>query len=748
MSLFGSSPTDKESEPTPVTTPRRQNKARSGSLFDGPRPGSRSGSSNGIFDDGSNRHDDAEPWDMPTPRKMQSQAEVVRTLLPASDVPDSYIDIFDAVLQEDGSHGRVTAAGVAKLFANARLGADAQARIMSLVAPGDSSNVTLGRGEFNVLLALLGLAQEGDIINLDGVDERRHDLPLPKLPGLTAEPVLPPVAELSAKPPQEPVEPPPQVDSAPARSHQEAESPPKILRPVMGDPEDDPWNSPEMHKGHDHRENNIAEDRDAINGHGGFHETPTPTLSRGAANHYVASIETPAPPSSTRPTSGSVSAQPGWGGYFGDRSPTAPADFRVTSPHVAPSPFGGDGGAAQPASNPPPPTSRTMAGRTGSNLEENIVVTLMPGKEGIFLFQHHNYEVSSQRRGSKVIRRYSDFVWLLDCLQKRYPFRVLPLLPPKRVAVNGNHLSNDGGFIEKRRRGLGRFLNALVRHPVLAQEQLVIMFLTVPTELSVWRKQATISVQNEFADRVLPPGLEDSLPPTLEELFTRTRSGVRRSAELYISVCNIMDRLVKRTEGVAADHARVAMMLISLTEASSDTYATDTNEVPLLNDGLVAMSKHLRTCQTLLEDESRGWDEGVLEDLKRQRDALVSLRDMFDRRERLDTDNIPYLERRIQTNETKLANLRSKPEGLVKPGEIDKVAESIIKDKESIVQQFNRSIFVKQCIRDELVTFQTTQYHISRWNQDWAAERVKYAEMLADNWRRLLDELEGMPLGD
>lgn len=186
-------------------------------------------------------------------------------------------------------------------------------------------------------------------------------------------------------------------------------------------------------------------------------------------------------------------------------------------------------------------------------------------------------------------------------------------------------------------------------------------------------------MQDEFTDRALPPGLEDSLPPTLEELFSRTRSGVRRSAELYINVSNIMDRLVKRTEGVAADHARVAMSLTSLTETSADTYATDTNEIPLLNDGLTAMSKHLRTCQTLLEDESRGWDEGVLEDLKRQRDSLVSVRELFDRREKLDKDNIPYLERRIQTNETKLAGLRSKPEGMVKPGEIEKVAEAIIK---------------------------------------------------------------------
>lgn len=195
----------------------------------------------------------------------------------------------------------------------------------------------------------------------------------------------------------------------------------------------------------------------------------------------------------------------------------------------------------------------------------------------------------------------------------------------------------------------------------------------------MWRKQATISVQDEFSEQALPPGLEDSLPATLEDLFSRTRAGVRRSAELYINVCHIMDRLVKRTEGVAADHARIAMSLTSLTESSADTYATDTNEVPLLNDGLAAMSKHLSTYQTLLEDEGRGWDEGVLEDLKRQRDSLVSVRELFDRRDKLDRDTIPYLERRIQTNETRLTNLRAKPEGLVKPGEIEKVAEAIIK---------------------------------------------------------------------
>ncbi|KAH7193288.1 uncharacterized protein B0J16DRAFT_334885 [Fusarium flagelliforme] len=734
MSLFGSSPTE-DSPAASSPGPARRGGA---GLFDNE---SASKPSNSLFADDDDSHDS--PWDMPTPRKQQSRADLIRSLLSGSDVPDNYIETFDTVVREDGSGGQVTSGGIAKLFATARLGADAQARIMSLVAPS-GGDIKLGRNEFNVLLALVGLAQEGEIISLDGVDERRKRLPQPKLAGLTAEPILPPVAELSAKPPQTPPKdnpPQPQQQQTPPAQQQ-----PKQFRPAMDDPEDDPWGSPDMHKTHDHAAKSNGAQRHNTNGHASFSQTPPTTVIDAPPLTHVASPPTTSPNSRRQPSSNSVTGPGGWG-YFDGSNPTI-GGFGESPTAAVQNPFA-TAPAATPNTQPPPGLQHHASStRVSRGAEENVLVTLMPEKEGVFMFQHHNYEISSVRRGSKVIRRYSDFVWLLDCLHKRYPFRILPLLPPKRVGVNGSHLSNDGAFIEKRRRGLSRFLNALVRHPVLNQEQLVVMFLTVPTELSVWRKQATISVQDEFTDRALPPGLEDSLPAELEELFSRTRSGVKRSAELYINVCNIMDRLVKRTEGVAADHARIALSLASLTETSEDTYATDTNEVPLLNDGLVAMSKHLRTTQALMEDESRGWDEGVLEDLKRQRDALVSVRELFERRERLDKDNIPYLERRIQTNESKLASLRAKPEGVVKAGEIDRIAENIIKDKESIVQQHNRSIFVKECIRDELSTFQSTQYHVSRWNQDWAGERVKYAEMLADNWRRLLDELEGMPLGD
>ncbi|EED22847.1 sorting nexin Mvp1 [Talaromyces stipitatus ATCC 10500] len=709
MSLFGTSPDETSTE----VNPSRLSKS---SLFDDEPSHSQSGSA--LFAD--DNHGGDSPWDMPTPKRGGRQ-NLVKNLLPASDVPDSYINGFDLVLDSSGRGGAgVGLTTTRQILASSGLTAANQAKILNLVLPGgqEASSEGLGRNEFNVLLALIGLAQEGEEITFDAVDERRNKLPQPKISYLdelrhsNAEPAS------TTQQPGETQQPGSQQQPVHARPRQTS----------FGTPEADPWGSPDLHRGHSH----ISTHESTLNGFGSVRSSTNgwgTATSAATANESQSTVQSngQGPPSS----SGS-----GWGGY-NNTSQTAPFGSTAQPGFEAfPQP-----GNAQEGIDP---QGRSLGGGrvTGPGAEEVVTVTLLPEKEGLFMFQHRNYEVKSARRGSSVVRRYSDFVWLLDCLHKRYPFRQLPLLPPKRVAADSN------SFLEKRRRGLVRFTNALVRHPVLNQEQLVVMFLTVPTELSVWRKQATISVQEEFAGKTLPPDLEDSLPSTLNETFDTVRSGVKRSAEIFINLCALLERLAKRNEGLAADHLRFSLALQSLTEATKNTYAVDTNDVPLLNEGINATARHLSVSQSLLEDEARAWTDGVLEDLKQQRDCVVSMRDLFDRRDRLAKDNIPQLEKRIETNERKLQDLRSRPQGTVKPGEIEKIEESIFKDKESIVQQHARGVFIKECIRDELLYFQHSQYHISRLHQDWSQERVKYAELQADNWRGLSEEVEGMPTGE
>lgn len=276
------------------------------------------------------------------------------------------------------------------------------------------------------------------------------DLPEPTLPGLIeAAPALPNLSELSAKSPQRPVTPP-----APTPVHALPSPTPKQARvfrkPSMDYPED-PWNTPDVHKNHNHGPElpklPIEEPEPqpaaapATNGHSQYPASPqstlpgrtTSTFTTGTAGSVGGSI-------SQQPAGPSQESTGAWA-YF-DGNTVGSAGF-ATSRGGEPvtSPFGGAGprdiGDALP---PIPAPSRTIggSGRVGGPVQELILVTLMPEKEGIFFFQHHNYEVTSSRRPSKVVRRYSDFVWLLDCLHKRYPFRILPLLPPKRVAGQYN----------------------------------------------------------------------------------------------------------------------------------------------------------------------------------------------------------------------------------------------------------------------------------------------------------------------
>lgn len=445
----------------------------------------------------------------------------------------------------------------------------------------------------------------------------------------------------------------------------------RLRRDSLENLDADPWGSPALHKGHTHTVPVNNQATPSTNGVTAARPLGKATGGARTTSAFTTHSEVPDSTSSTLANDDASAGQTdatagGWasfgnsgqgglgGGGFGSSG-----DDRVNQASTA--------------------GSRSLGGgRVNRNIEETVTVTLLPEKEGVFMFQHRNYEVKSARRGSTVIRRYSDFVWLLDCLHKRYPFRLLPLLPPKRVAVNGRHLATDSNFIEKRRRGLVRFANALVCHPVLGQEELVKMFLTVPTELAGLRKQVSNSVQEEFTGRQLPPDLEDSLPTNLMETFDTVRSGVRQSAEAYINLCTLLERLMKRNQGMAADHLRFSHALINLTENSESTYAMDTDDVPVLNEGIKSTAKHLTTSQTLLEDEAKAWDVGVLEDFKKQRDTLVGVRDMFDRRDRYAKDNIPYLERRIESNENKLQGLMNRPPNApVKPGEQEKLEQAV-----------------------------------------------------------------------
>jgi sorting nexin-8 len=414
MSLFGDSP-----PPTPAAA--RQNKS---SLFDDDeQPAARSTSANsGLFAEATNADDGQSPWDFPAPKKHNStrqRGDLIKTLLPPSDVPESYVNLFDTLLSQSTAQGAVTLAQIKALLSQSSIGQPEQSKILDLISATDADDSrVLGRGEVNVVFALIGLAQEGEELGLDAVDERRRQLPVPKLPSLTAP------TKQEQKPPRTPTAPPPQADSG-------APQPQNIETPGFGFG-DDPWGSPSLHKNHHHEAAaapSYAQAAAPSYPNGSVNGRADPPHVRTTSNFTTTSaadkIESPSTEPSSFEPSRPTTAESGWGySASNDGFNAAPGNEGFGEPQTEPNPISGSVRRPLGVSRP--------SGATGP--EELITVNVLEEKEGMFMFQHRNYEVSSIRRNSRVIRRYSDFVWLLDCLHKKFPFRQLPLLPPKRVA--------------------------------------------------------------------------------------------------------------------------------------------------------------------------------------------------------------------------------------------------------------------------------------------------------------------------
>lgn len=423
MSLFGD---DTESPVRPKS-----------SLFDDDQA-AKPKTSSSMFGDSTADADESSPWGF-TPKKNTGRRSLVKSLLVNADVPDLYVDTFDS----RQTAGIVSGGDARQFLGDCGISGSAQNQIWGLVSHRGEAT-TLGRDEFNVLLALIGLAQEGEELSLDAVDERRRKLPRPSLP--------------APRPPQVQQPPPTPQSQAQPGGPPSAERPKDNMRKTSfgaGFGENDPWASP---RGHGHL-NGIAA------------AAPQRTTST-----FTTSAAEPSDSTSAGAYSGATPANSESAAWGGGNTYSA-----GQTPGLGTAASGGAGGFGGGDNSPTAPRRAVPVRTTSKGAEEVVTVNLLDEKEGMFMFQHRNYEVASVRRNSKVIRRYSDFVWLLDCLHKRYPFRQLPLLPPKRVQINGNYIAADSSFVEKRRRGLARFANALVRHPILREEQLVVMFLTVPT---------------------------------------------------------------------------------------------------------------------------------------------------------------------------------------------------------------------------------------------------------------------------
>ncbi|KAG8936001.1 Sorting nexin mvp1 [Tulasnella sp. 418] len=377
--------------------------------------------------------------------------------------------------------------------------------------------------------------------------------------------------------------------------------------------------------------------------------------------------------------------------------------------------------------------------------QEKVDVTVLPEKQGFILNRYYVFLLQSER-GPPVQRRYSEFLFLWDCLVRRYPFRIIPNLPPKRIGP-------DEIFIEQRRRGLSRFMNFIVNHPVIASDGLLSVFLSEPS-FDGWKKHALatvgISYEEESVSHRIDRTEEMSIPRDLEEKMNLVKSRVGMLIEQWSRICLIAERLIKRRESSAADLSRISLTLNTIVEENGKCWhiASD-GDCDLhvgVKHGLIASSRRVGNQSELLFSRAHATLLTSLEEFKSHRDLYIAVRDLFVRHARLSTDKVDVLKKRVEFNGRKLEDIKAaKKEGWEQ--EADKVMGAIERDQIDIASLMARRVFIRYSMWHELrvVLHNRENTLLTQAIQNFAKQEADFAQLVVQNWSGLYEEVESMP---
>lgn len=327
---------------------------------------------------------------------------------------------------------------------------------------------------------------------------------------------------------------------------------------------------------------------------------------------------------------------------------------------------------------------------------DTIKVELVPEKKGIIL-KHQEYEVTSQRYKTTVLRRYNDFLALHELLLLRFPYRLVPRLPPKKM------MGANKEFIEHRRKSLRRFLNLVARHPVLTEDKIVKFFLTFTgSEMGHKIKDAFRGVPDEFMTNENALKAKDLVPMDTQMQISNSKQHLGVLHNSVTRLKEISERMVARSTGYAIDMLQFGKELSSLgnNETPISAWASGTCETwGHLKRGF----KHLCVEYAALGDKANNQaereEEEMVEKLTVFLDLLTSYKDLCERHEKgVLNDHQRALQKMGQYKKKKMS---ATVQGAEQAGTVEQLESRILRQESQIMNMENRNFFSLHCLQME-----------------------------------------------
>ncbi|KAI0243857.1 Sorting nexin mvp1 [Massospora cicadina] len=377
--------------------------------------------------------------------------------------------------------------------------------------------------------------------------------------------------------------------------------------------------------------------------------------------------------------------------------------------------------------------------------DDNVEISEAAELGGI-IFRHINYNVKSevsetlrasnkpQVRGCVVLRRYSDFYWLWEMLQKRYPYRMIPSLPPKKLGGNK-------AFFDERRVGLSRFINFLVVHPVLKEDSLVNTFLTESTAMVTFRRENAIHPFEEFEFSSQKTDLEHVPLSDIDSRVTKARRLVNQATHQHEKVCLALERIRARQHAASGkDYLLYSQALSSLAEQeiASEGGASDSQVFSRFDE----VSNYLRKVSTLICDGAGQPYDGVIEEFRQLHLLLLSLQGLLKRTPSVEDKQVEAIRERISKASRILAEHEAQPSDT---NVIEKLRQSIELDKATLQTREKRSTFIRHCLWEELDFFHRRFSQIRSIYLHLVKLELDNSAQVSRVWKQLSSVVDALP---
>ncbi|KAF8789697.1 sorting nexin-8-like isoform X1 [Argiope bruennichi] len=354
---------------------------------------------------------------------------------------------------------------------------------------------------------------------------------------------------------------------------------------------------------------------------------------------------------------------------------------------------------------------------------DTVQVSLVPEKKGLFL-KHVEYEVTSQRNKSVVQRRYNDFVALQELLLQKFPYRMIPQLPPKKV------IGADDQFIEERRKSLKRFLNLLARHPVISEDKILHFFLTFSgTDVQHKMKDHFRGVLDEFNSNEQAKEAEELVPIDSTNQLAVVREQMKQVFSGFLQLREIAEKMVERSKQEASDMVLFGKELCSLANSASteSDWGSGGNETwDHLRTGMKNLHPMISNVSSAYMDLASGEEDDIVDELNLFLDILTAYKDLCDRYEQFSVSI-------RQKNANKLLPRRSSTNPIV-----------IDAENQAIQQNEKRNNFFLHCIHMETQLVHTYMQILVKVLQSLVNLRTKGFSNISSLWKQMQPLVETM----